>query len=69
MVFFKLTYFQKLTCIGRFGLFTKLKRGMGLVFTADFFHNFSTKNFFINAIKLPSLNIWREWPTGLRNYN
>ena len=44
----KITYFQKShTCVGCFGLLTKLKRCMELVFTAGFLYTFSIKMFLI----------------------
>ena len=44
----KITCFQKShTCVGCFGLFTKLKRYMELVFTAGFLYTFSIKMFLI----------------------
>ena len=44
----KITYFQKShTCVGCFGLFTKLRRCVELVFTAGFLYTFSIKMFLI----------------------
>ena len=69
--FLKTTYFQKShTCIGCFGLFTKLGRHMEVVFTAGFLHTFSIKMFLIKyPVKWASLNIWGEWPNWLKNYS
>ena len=47
----KITYFSKShTCVGCFGLFTKLKRCMELVFTAGFRYTFSVKMFLIKYL-------------------
>ena len=53
------TYFQKShTCIGCFGVFTKLKRHMELLSNAGFPHTFSIKMFLIKyPIKWPTFNI------------
>ena len=71
MVSFKITYFQKsLACIGCFGYLPKLKRSMGLVFTADSLLPFSMKILLIKyPINRASLNIWGEGPSELRHYN
>ena len=67
----KTSYFQKShTCIGCFGLLTKLKRHMELVFTAGFLHIFSIKMFFIKyLIKYPSFNMRGEWSSRLKHYS
>ena len=59
----KITYFQKShTCVCCFGLFTKLKRRMALVFTTSFLHTFFMKMF---IIKYPiSFNIWGSGLAG-----
>ena len=38
-----------LACSGYFALFTKIKRGLGLGFGADFLHDFSIKMFYKNV--------------------
>ena len=60
--------FQKsIACIGCFGLFTKIKRVMGLAFSADFLHTFSVKMFlFKYHIKWPNCTIWGMWAQGLK---
>ena len=71
MVSFKISYFQKsLTCIGCLGYLPKLKRVMGIDFSADFLHTLSIKVILIKYhTKRPSFNIWGEWPSGWRHYN
>ena len=67
----KASYFEKShTCIGYFGLFTKLKRHMELVFTVGFLHTFSIKMFHIKyPIERRNFNIWEEWPSQSKHYN
>ena len=52
MMYFQKILFSKkfLACIFCFGLFTKIKRGLGLVFSAYFLHTFSIKMFFIKYL-------------------
>ena len=49
------------------GYLTKLRRVMGLAFSADFLHIYSIKIFLIKyPFKWPSFTIWGVWPKGLR---
>ena len=51
MYFQKILFSKKfLACIFCFGLFTKIKRGLGLVFSAYFLYTFSIKMFFIKYL-------------------
>ena len=57
LVSFKITYFSNfLACIGCIGYLPKLKRGMGLIFTADSSHTFSIKILLENYIKSVTLS-------------
>ena len=63
MISFKNNLFSKISYMrGCFGLFTKLKRCMKLVFTAGFLYTFSIKMFLIKYYT-------REWPSRLKHYN
>ena len=63
--------FTKVSCIyWLFWLFSKIKKGMELVLTANHLHTFSIKMLLIKyPIKWPSFSIWGEWFRGLRHYN
>ena len=51
MYFQKILFSKKfLACIFCFGLFTKIKRGLELVFSAYFLHTFSIKMYFIKYL-------------------